>query len=417
MTSAAAAPPLSLDLRIRLSIMMFLEFAVWGAWFVVLGNYLDTQHFSKTQVGTMYSLMPLGAILSTMFVGQIADRYFSSERLMAVLHLAGAGLLFWMEQIKDPAQFTLLAIVTLLYSLAYNPTLALSNSISFAHIPDGARDFPGIRVLGTIGWIAVNFLVGSVLDFHTNQPLLLAAGLSLALGLFSFALPHTPPAGQSSTGGPAFLRAFGLMKDFSFGLFFTVSLVITIVLAFYYSFTGQYLELAQAVKNVPYVMLIGQLMEMCFLPILPWFLRTVGMRWVLALGMASWGVRYLLFAFGRPDILPVTLPVFGTISLLVLVGVALHGFCFDFFFAAGFIHVDNTAPREIRASGQALFSFLTYGVGMYLGSELSGRVAQTYTNAAGQTDWSHFWIVPAVGVIISLAVFLIFFRPPKGASA
>ncbi len=227
-----SAPPLSLDLRLRLSVMMFLEFAVWGAWFVVLGNYLDTLHFSKTQVGTMYSLMPLGAILSTMFVGQIADRYFSSERLMAVLHLAGAGLLFWMAQIQDPKQFTLLAIVTLLYSLAYNPTLALANSISFAHIPDGARDFPGLRVLGTIGWIAVNFAVGSLLDFHTNQPLLLAAGLSAALGVFSFFLPHTPPAGQSAAGGPAFLRAFGLMKDFSFGIFFTVSLVITIVLAF-----------------------------------------------------------------------------------------------------------------------------------------------------------------------------------------
>src|SRR5258708_22248916 len=200
MTSASAAPPLSLDLRIRLSVMMFLQFAVWGAWFVVLGNYLDTQHFSKTQVGTMYSLMPLGAILSTMFVGQIADRYFSSERLMAVLHLAGAGLLFWMAQIQNPASFTLLAAVTFVYALAYNPTLALSNSISFAHVPDGQRDFPGIRVLRTIGWIAANLVVGKLLDLHTNQPLMLAAGMSLALGLFSFALPKTPAVGKSCSG-------------------------------------------------------------------------------------------------------------------------------------------------------------------------------------------------------------------------
>jgi len=395
---------MSFDLRLRLSIMMFLEFAIWGAWFVVLGNYMEHLHFSKTQVGTMYSLIPLGAIVSTLFVGQIADRYFSSERLMAVLHLAGAGLLFWMAQIQDSAQFPLLAAVTLAYSLAYNPTLALANSISFAHIPNGERDFPGLRVLGTIGWIAVNLVVGQFLDFHTNQPLLLAAGASLALGLFSFALPHTPPAGQRG-GTMPFIRAFGLMKDFSFGVFFGVSLVITIVLAFYYSFTGQFLEQGQGVKDVASTMTIGQFMEMLFLPILPWFLRRLGMRWVLALGMFCWGLRYAFFAIGHP-------------WALVLAGVALHGFCFDFFFAAGFIHVDNTAPREIRASAQALFSFLTYGVGMYLGSELSGRVADAYTDAATRTtNWSGFWLVPCVGVVVSLLVFLLFFRGSKTETA
>jgi nucleoside transporter len=394
------APSMSADLRLRLSIMMFLEFAVWGAWFVVLGNYLEALHFSKTQVGTMYSLIPLGAIISTMFIGQFADRYFSSERLMAVLHLAGAGLLFWMAQVQDAQKFTLLAVVTLLYSLAYNPTLALANSISFAHVPDGGRDFPGIRVFGTIGWIVVNLVVGRFLDFHSNQPLLLAAGISLALGLFSLALPHTPPSGPPPAGavskGPAFLRAFALMKDFPFAVFFGVSLVITIVLAFYYSFTGQFLE-HNGVKDVASTMTIGQFMEMCFLPILPWFLRRIKMKGVLALGMFCWGLRYAFFAIGHP-------------WALVLMGVALHGFCFDFFFAAGFIHVDNTAPRDIRASAQALFSFLTYGVGMYLGSELSGRVAQAYTDAAGVTNWSGFWVVPAVGVSISLAIFLVFFR-------
>jgi len=398
------AQRLSLDLRLRLSVMMFLQFAIWGAWFVVLGNYLGHLNFSKTQVGTMYSLIPLGAIASTMFVGQFADRYFSSEKLMAVLHLAGAGLLCWMAQIQDVQSFTLLAVVTLIYSLAYNPTLALSNSISFAHIPDASRDFPGIRVLGTIGWIAVNLIVGRFLDLHTNQPLLLAAGMSLALGLFSFALPHTPPAGKGSTEGPAFVRAFALMKDPSFGLFFGVSLVITIVLAFYYSFTGQFLETAQGVKDVASTMTIGQFMEMLFLPILPWFLRRIGMRWVLALGMFCWGLRYAFFAIGHP-------------WAIVLIGIALHGVCFDFFFAAGFIHVDNTAPRDIRASGQALFSFLTYGVGMYIGSEVSGRVAQAYTDASGVTNWQSFWTVPAAGVLISLAIFLIFFREPKGANA
>lgn len=400
---ATDAPPLRMDLRINLSIMMFLQFAVWGAWFVVLGNYLGHLKFSNTHIGTMYSLMPLGAIFSTLFVGQIADRYFSSERLMAVLHLAGAGLLYAMAQVQNPDHYMMLIGLTFVYSLLYNPTLALSNSIAFSHIPSGERDFPGIRVLGTIGWIAVGLIVGQVLStpekpaYHTNLPLLLAAGLSAALGLFSFALPHTPPTGKAGDAIP-FVKALGLLKEPSFAVFFGVSFIITIVLAFYYSFTGKFLETGAGVKDVASTMSIGQFAEMVLLPFLPWFLKRFGMKSVLALGMLCWGVRYLMFAAGSP-------------FALVLIGVALHGICFDFFFAAGFIHVDNTAPKDIRASGQALFSFLTYGVGMYLGSVLSGYVAEAYTNKeTGATDWQGFWIVPAAGVIASLLIFLAAFR-------
>lgn len=404
------APPLRMDLRINLSIMMFLQFAVWGAWFVVLGNYLGHLKFSNTHIGTMYSLMPLGAIFSTLFVGQIADRYFSSERLMAVLHLAGAGLLYAMAQVQNPDHYMTLIGLTFVYSLLYNPTLALSNSIAFSHIPSGERDFPGIRVLGTIGWIAVGLIVGQVLStpekpaYHTNLPLLLAAGLSAALGLFSFALPHTPPTGKAGDAIP-FIKALGLLKEPSFAVFFGVSFIITIVLAFYYSFTGKFLETGAGVKDVASTMSIGQFAEMLLLPFLPWFLKRFGMKSVLALGMLCWGVRYLMFAAGSP-------------FALVLIGVALHGICFDFFFAAGFIHVDNTAPKDIRASGQALFSFLTYGVGMYLGSVLSGYVAEAYTNKeTGVTDWQGFWIVPAAGVIASLLIFLAAFRMRSAPAA
>lgn len=404
------APPLRMDLRINLSIMMFLQFAVWGAWFVVLGNYLGHLKFSNTHIGTMYSLMPLGAIFSTLFVGQIADRYFSSERLMAILHLAGAGLLYAMAQVQNPDHYMMLIGLTFVYSLLYNPTLALSNSIAFSHIPSGERDFPGIRVLGTIGWIAVGLIVGQVLStpekpaYHTNLPLLLAAGLSAALGLFSFALPHTPPTGKAGDAIP-FVKALGLLKEPSFAVFFGVSFIITIVLAFYYSFTGKFLETGAGVKDVASTMSIGQFAEMLLLPFLPWFLKRFGMKSVLALGMLCWGVRYLMFAAGSP-------------FALVLIGVALHGICFDFFFAAGFIHVDNTAPKDIRASGQALFSFLTYGVGMYLGSVLSGYVAEAYTNVeTGVTDWRGFWIVPAAGVIASLLIFLAAFRMRPAVAA
>ncbi len=415
----SSAPPLDMGLRLNLSIMMFLQFAVWGAWYVLLGNYIGAMGFTEADIGSIYATMSLGAILSPIFVGQIADRYFSSERLMAVLHLAGAALLYWLAQITDSTVFYW---VTLLYALVYSPTLALSNSIAFSHLPDGTRDFPGIRVLGTIGWIVAGFLVKFILDAFADGPavaglpapkysvllagtrmtlpLLLAALLSLALGAWSFFLPHTPPAGKAGDALP-FVRAVGLMREPSFAVFYGVSFVITIVLAFYYSFTGLFLEHGApqiAGNNVSPIMSIGQFAEMILLPLLPLFLARMGMKWVLALGMLAWGVRYALFALGTP-------------YALVLLGIALHGICFDFFFAAGFIYVDNESPRDIRASAQALFSFLTYGAGMWLGSILSGRVAELFKDpATGTTNWTSFWTVPSVGVLVSLAVFVAFFR-------
>ncbi len=388
-------------LRANLSVMMFLQFAIWGSWFVVIGNYLEALHFSKTEVGSIIATMALGTIFSPLFIGQIADRYFSSERLMAILHLLGAAVLYWMAQVKQPGEFYWVA---LLYALIYSPTLALSNSIAFSHLPDAARDFPSIRVLGTIGWIVANLIVGQFLDMHSPQPLLLAAGFSVVLGLQSLVLPHTPPSGRAGDAVP-FLRAVGLLKEPSFAVFFGVSFVITIVLAFYYSFTGQFLELREGIQKVATVMSIGQGAELILLPFLPFFLARWGMKWVLAVGMLAWGVRYAIFALGTP-------------LWLVIASLALHGVCFDFFFAAGFIHVDNEAPPTIRASAQALYTFLTYGVGMWLGGELCGWVAQLYTDpVTKQTDWTKFWTVPSVGVLIALVIFVVFFRTRKKETA
>jgi nucleoside transporter len=403
-----------MGLRIRLSIMMFLQFAIWGAWFVVFYPYLTGKGFSDTQAGSLIGTMALGAIISTMFAGHIADRFFSSERMMAVLHLAGAGLLYWMSQIQSPDQYGLLFAVALAYALLYNPTLALSNSIAFTHIPDATRDFPGLRVLGTIGWIVAGFLIDFLFKISTvdsagkaivvpasasNGPLVLAAGLSAALGLFSLLLPHTPPTGKAGDALP-FVKALGLFQNPSFAVFFTVSFAITIVLAFYYTTTSAFLESAAGVKDTGKTMAIGQLCEMIFLPLLPFFLFRMGMKWVLALGMFCWGLRYYLFSQGGPEGFPFT---------LVIVGIALHGFCFDFFFAAGFIHVDNEAPRDIRASGQALFSFLTYGVGMWLGNLLAGWLKGRLT-VGGVVDWQTFWLIPSAGVILALLIFVVFFR-------
>jgi nucleoside transporter len=409
-TPLSPAPPVPLGLRIQLSVMMFLQFAIWGAWFTVLGNRLGALGLSSGAIGSIYGTMALGAVFSPMFIGQIADRYFASEKLMALLHLAGAGFLYWMSVIPaaTPGQESTTAwlfwSVALGYALIYTPTLALSNSIAFTHLPDGTRDFPSIRVLGTIGWIAAGLAVGKLLVYAYEDPKVspgpfqLAAVLSVILGVYSLLLPHTPPLGKPGDALP-FLRAVGLLKDPSFAVFFGASFLITIVLAFYYNYTGVFLEQKIGVKDVASTMTIGQVSEMVILPFLPLFLYYMGMKWVLALGMLAWGVRYLIFAFGTPELFP-----------LVVLGVALHGICFDFFFAAGFIHVDKEAPNEIRGSAQALFTFLTYGVGMWVGSEFSGVMASQYLPTGGTPDWQTFWLVPGAGVLIALSIFVLGFR-------
>lgn len=410
----SAAPPLPILTRVQLSLMMFLQFAVWGSWFVVFYPYLRSLNFDGAQAGSLIGNMALGAILSTIFAGYVADRLISSEKLMAICHLAGAGLLYGVAQIQEPSQYGILFALTLGYSLLYNPTLVLANSITFHHVPSGQRDFPGIRVFGTLGWIAAGFSIdflfaGEVAGVaktaaDSNGPLLLAAGLSAALGVYSLLLPKTPPMGQKGDTIP-FVKALGLFKQFSFAVFFITSLVITVVLAFYYTVTADFLRSQVNIQNIGSTMLIGQVCETIFLPLLPLFLFRFGMKWVLALGMACWGIRYVMFANAGPE---------GMGFALAIIGIALHGLCFDFFFAAGFIHCDNEAPKESRASAQALFSFLTYGVGMWLGNMLSGRLQDQYTTA-GVTDWSNFWMVPAYGVTACLVVFLLFFRD-KGKS-
>jgi nucleoside transporter len=437
---------------LNLSVMMFLQFAVWGAWFVVLGLYLEKGlKFTGAEIGWIYSTMALGGIFAPMVIGQIADRYFSSEILMGILHLLGAALLVAMANVANftndaqvvnlgftqfKASFVVFYVIALIYSLLYSPTLVLANSITFTHVPK-ATYFPSIRVWGTIGWILANYCItfGSALPWftqkpeETNLPLYLAAGFSVFLGAYSFFLPHTPPAGKAGDAFPA-LRAVGLLRSPAFAVFFGVSFIITIVLAFYYSFTGIYLggdtlpHLPEATRNLSFhigetkfdvmtvanVMTLGQIAEMVLLPMLPLFLRFMGMKWVLALGMLAWGVRYFLFSLGAD----------GTVGpWVVIASLALHGVCFDFFFAAGFIYVDNEAPPEIRASGQALFTFLTYGLGMWLGNIISGYVVDHYSFGEGKAktyNWYAIWLVPSAGVLVSLLLFILFFRMrPKPA--
>jgi nucleoside transporter len=389
---------------IRLCVMMFLQFAVWGAWFVVLGRYLgEGLGFNGAQIGSVYGTMALGAIFSMMIAGQLADRVLSSEYLMAIFHIGGAVLLFALTRVTSYGSFWWIAFA---YALVYNPTLAISNSLAFANIRDSVH-FAWVRVFGTIGWIAAGLAVDFVLPAGsdvTNRPLLLAAGLSAVLGVLSFFLPHTPPSGKKGDALP-FLRAFGLLRDPSFAIFFTLSFLITIALAFYYGFAGVFLGDVK-VQNIATTMSFGQMAEIGFMLVLPFALRGFGMKWVLAIGMAAWVARYAFFA-GAAD---------GTPYAFILLGVILHGVCFDFFLAAGFIHTDNKAPASIRGSAQALFSFLTYGVGMWIGNMVSGVIVDRYT-VNGVREWGSIWLVPAAAAAVCLVLFVILWRDKPGKLA
>jgi len=404
-----AAESMSLEIRVPLSIMNFLQFAIWGAWWVVLGNYLNSLQFSRKDIGRIYATIPIGAIISPMFLGTIADRYFEAQALMGVLHLVGAVLLFLLARIRTARTFFWIALV---YALAYSPTLTLSNTVIFKNVPQ-SLNFPEIRVLGTIGWIAAGLSLRLFIkpgDQVNNKPLLLAAVLSAILGAYSFFLPHTPPSENVSAEIP-FIKAFRMFGEPASAVFLGASFLITIALAFYYSFTALYLEQGAKVKpeNVGPLMTVGQWVEIVFMLTLPWFITELGMKWVLIMGMAAWGLRYAIFAMRPP------LP-------LIMLGIALHGICFDFFFAAGMIHTENIAPADIKASAQSLFGVLTYGLGMWLGTEASGWLNQAFTHetvdpTTGEklrlTDWGKFWLIPCLGVIASLAIFVIFFNMPS----
>jgi nucleoside transporter len=375
----------------------FLEFAIWGAWFVVLGNLLDSRGFSRKEIGLVYGTMPIGSIISPMLVGMVADRYFSTQVVIGVLHLAGAGLLWAMATTKGPRSFFWIALA---YALAYSPTLALVNSIVFAHVSDAERYFPLIRVFGTIGWIVAGLSHKLILKPGqpvNERPLLLAAGLSLLLGLFSFALPDTPPRGGELFEFSAILGLVGELP-----IFLAVSLIIAMAMSFYFAFAALFVEKQAGVQphNVGPLMTIGQWVEIIFMLSLPWFLGQLGMNTVLAMGVAAWALRFGLFATGGP------LP-------LIILGIGLHGICFDFFFAAGFIHVDAQASDAIRNSAQTLYGMLVYGLGMYLGAATSGWLNQQCTREettpAGVvrvTNWRKFWLIPCVVVTVSLLLLL-----------
>ncbi|GHF13393.1 MFS transporter [Kordiimonas sediminis] len=395
----------------QLSIMMFLQFFIWGAWFVTLGTYLAAQGFSGSDIGTAYLTNNIGAIISPFFIGLIADRFFASEKIMAVLHILGGCILYAVSGLEGTGPIIL---GLMLYNACYMPTLALVNAISFHQMTSPDIQFPKVRVWGTVGWIVAGFAItygltqiNSTVE-ATALPMKMAAIASIILGLFSVTLPHTPPGkvGEKVTIRDVLgLDALVLMKDRSFAIFAFSSLAISIPLAFYYAFTNLYLN-EMGVEGAAAKMSFGQMSEVAFMLLMPLLFRRLGVKWMLLIGMFAWVLRYALFALAADQAL---------VSML-LAGIILHGICYDFFFVTGQIYVDRKAGKKVRASAQGFITLMTYGVGLAIGSSLSGRIVDYYT-ADGVRDWGQIWWIPCIVAGVVALLFAIFFTDRSAEEA
>lgn len=387
--------------RLRLQIMMFLQYFIWGSWAVTLGTYLgQTLKFEGAQIGLMYGTTAIAAIVSPFFVGMVADRLFATEKILALLHLAGAALLWYVSGLST---FDSMYVGMLLYSLCYMPTLALTNSISMSNLKDPAAEFGSVRVLGTLGWIAVGLLLGKLGVDATATPIRIAAMASVVLGGFSLMLPHTPPpaAGKAFAARDVMgLDALALLKDPSFLVFVLGSFLLCIPLQFYYAFANPFLN-EIGVASAAGKMTMGQMSEVFFMLFIGVLLRKLGIKTILLVAMMAWAARYFAFAFGNAD----------AKVWLLYAGLLLHGVCYDFFFVSGQIYVDQQAGPKIRAAAQGFIALVTLGLGNFVGSWLSGRIVDAHKLADGTHDWTAIWKLPAMGAVVIFFIFAVAFKP------
>ncbi len=400
-------------IKIQLSFMMFLQFFIWGGWFVTLGTFLGNNlNATGGQIAMAFSTQSWGAIIAPVFIGLIADRYFNAEKILGILHLLGSGLLLLMSQTND---FSVFYLYVFSYMLLYMPTLALVNSVSFNQMNDTASEFPIIRTFGTIGWIISGVVISYVFSWDTQNSITsgalsntfkMVALASLILGAFSFILPKTPPYGndQKSFSLKSALGwdALKLLKDRNFLLFFIASVLICIPLAFYYQQANPFL--VELGMNSPTAkMALGQVSEVLFMLLLPTFFIRFGFKKTILVGMMAWVVRYLLFAYG--DV--------GEKAYMLIIGILLHGICYDFFFVSGQIYTDFKAGEKVKSAAQGLITLATYGVGMLIGFWIAGKVSDAFLIQTGQHDWDTIWKFPALFALGVFLLFLLIFKNEK----
>jgi nucleoside transporter len=399
-----------MSVKSRLSVMMFLEYAIWGSWYSVLSAYLqNTLHFSGTQVGFIYSLLPIATIVAPMVGGQLADRYFPTQRVIAGLQLVGGAILLFGAAVTS---YGALVWVMLAYCLVYAPTLALTNSIVFINLSNSEKDFGKIRVWGTIGWIVAGWALAGWRFLAKPMPVLAIKGdmlflcgiFSVIMGVMSFRLPHTPPR-KEGTKPWAFLEAFKMLKDRDFLIFTIIAFVVATELYFYYILTAPFLTSpAIGVSDtwVSLVMTIAQFAEIVVMALLlPAILPKYGIKKTMTLGVLAWPLRYIIFVIGTP-------------AWLVIASLSLHGFCYVFFFTAAFIYVDAVSPPDIRGSAQGLIAFVILGIGNFVGSNFAGWIQKTFTEAE-ITNWPNVFLVPTILTLACAVAFMAFFKEKKAS--
>ena len=395
---------MKLTTGIKLSVMMFLQYFIWGAWYVTMGTYMG-EHFKEigidNSIGKAYSALAIATMISPFFIGMIADRFFAAQSIMGILHLLGGALLFLATKIDNSSAFYW---VILFYSLLYMPTIALSNSIAFYQMTDPGKQFPWIRVFGTLGWIAAGLIIGFLKIEPTTYTFMIAGGVSLVLGLFSFILPNTPPKGKqtSSVSSAMGSQAFILFKSKPYLIFFIAAILVCIPLSFYYGWANPFLN-ELGMNNAAGKMTIGQFSEALFILAIPFLFNRIGVKNMLLMGMTAWILRYVCFAYGNTD---------GNMWMLYA-GIILHGICYDFFFVTGYMYTEKKAGEKIKNAAQGLFTFATYGVGMFIGTLISGKVVDKYVSSPAGHDWKSIWFVPAYIALGVLLYFILFFREKR----
>jgi nucleoside transporter len=443
----------STSTTVRLSIMMFLQFFIWGAWYVTAPNYLGTIKFAAADFGWTYSVGPIAGMITPFFVGMIADRFFSAQKVLGILHLLGGGLMFYASTLMTAgATPSAINYIFFGYMLTYFPTLALTNTLAMKNMSDPEKQFPLIRVFGTIGWIAAGLLL-TQLHWDTSVKMFhLCAGAAVLLGLFSFLLPKTPPVkdGAVTINQILGIDALVLLKNRSYLIFMISSFLICIPLAFYYQITSRMVEMAEL--PIGRTMSYGQMSEIFFMLVMPLFFKRLGVKWMLAVGMLAWVIRYALFAIGAPD----------QVAWMIISGVVIHGICYDFFFVTGQIYTDQVAPKKIRGQAQGMLVMFTLGLGMFIGAQIAGKVEAKHTTQASQDfaaevaslgdeikanggdpnvgvgdadsdliislkekkaekrldqlkaiEWKPLWGKPAIAALVVLILFLLLFKNPK----